>query len=112
MILNLNFTAVAIAALVGTIITVFFAYFPKVRVWFASLVLETQALLKLGLMVVITLAMFGLSFIYPPPYDIQTVLGVIVALILSNQPVASLLPATRDVQEATLKRMTRFLHGQ
>jgi ABC-type dipeptide/oligopeptide/nickel transport system permease subunit len=103
----MDFTAAFIALLVGTLITVFFAYFPGIRVKFALLAMETQSLIKLGIMVVIAGVMFGLSFtsIFPPPLDLPTLLSVIVALILSNQPVASLLPTTRDVRVAILQRI-------
>lgn len=106
--ININFSAVGIAALVGTILTVFFAYFPKVRVWFASLEVEKQSLIRLGLMVVVTLGLYGISFLYPPPYDMGTLLGVILALIVTNQPVAALLPTTKDVRAAIVARVKRF----
>jgi len=105
------FTAAYIAALIGTIMTLFFAYFPKVRVWYASLAVENQSLLSLGLMVVVAGAMFGLSFtsIFPPPLQLPQLLAVIVALILTNKPISQILPAPADVRAATLARTLKFL---
>lgn len=108
--MTIQFTAVFIAALVGTILTVFFAYFPTVRVWFASLAPEKASLLKLGIMVVIAGAMFGLSYtsIFPPPINSLTLLTVLGALIITNQPVADMLPTTKDVRAAILARIKRL----
>jgi ABC-type dipeptide/oligopeptide/nickel transport system permease subunit len=109
----MNFTAAVIAALIGTIMTLFFAYFPIVRVKFASLTLEIQALIKLGLMVVVALIMFGLSFtsIFPPPLTLPELFSVIIALIISNQPVAALLPQLPDVRAAIRLRTEKFMRG-
>jgi hypothetical protein len=106
-----EYSAVVIAAFVGTLFTIFFAYFPRVRVWYASLAVESASLLKLGIMVVIAGALFGLSFIqpgmsaiFPAPLTPLQLGAVVVALIVTNQPVASLLPAPADVRAAILKR--------
>ena len=107
----MDFNAIVIAAFVGTLLTIFFAYFPRVRVWFASLAVEKASLLKLGLMVVVAGTMFGLSFtpLFPPPLTPQNLLGVVIALIVTNQPVASLLPAPFDVRMAIRMRIAKFL---
>ena len=107
----MDFNAIAIAAFVGTLLTVFFAYFPRVRVWFASLAVEKASLLKLGLMVVIAGVMFGLSYtnLFPPPLTPESFLGVVLALIMTNQPVAALLPAPFDVRMAIRTRVSKFL---
>lgn len=104
-----DFTAAVIAALVGTIMTLFFAYFPRVRVWYASMPVENQSLFKLGLMVVTSIAFFVASLfpalgIFPAPLTPLELGSVVVALIVTNAPVASYLPATRDVREAIRKR--------
>jgi hypothetical protein len=53
-------------------------------------------------MVVVAGAIFGLSFttVFPPPLTWEQLLGVVVALILTNEPVAQLLPAPADVRAA------------
>jgi hypothetical protein len=109
----MNFAPAVIAALVGTILTLLFAYFPILRVKFASLMVETQALIKLGVMVVVAGIMFGLSYtsIFPPPLDLPQLVSVIIALILSNQPVAAMLPQLPDVRMAIRLRETRLLRG-
>jgi hypothetical protein len=107
----MSFTAAFIAALVGTVLTVFFAYFPKVRVWYASLPAEYKASLNLGLMVVVAGIIFGLSYttIFPPPLTWTQLLSVVVALILTNQPVAQLLPAPADVTAARKVQLLKLL---
>jgi hypothetical protein len=109
--MNVQFTAVFIVALVGTLMTLFFAYVPNVRVWFALLALEKQALLKLGVSAVIAIVIFGLSYtsIFPPPINAITLLVVLGSLIVTNQPLASLLPATKDVRAAIRVRTKKFM---
>jgi len=112
--MTIDFTAVAIAALAGLIMTLFFAYFPKVRVWFASLEVDKQSLIKLGFMVVIEGVLAGLSFIpgvlfLKPPFTWADGFTVAFALIVTNQPVSSALPVVfKDVRVAIQKRMKRF----
>jgi ABC-type dipeptide/oligopeptide/nickel transport system permease subunit len=103
----MDFTAAAIALFVGTLLSLFFAYFPGIRVKFALLAMETQSLIRLGSMVVIAGIMFGLSYtsILPPPLDLPTLMSVIVALVVANKPVSDLLPSTKDVRVAVLKRL-------
>ena len=109
-----DFSAAVIATLVGVIMTIFFAYFPKVRVWFASLVVETASLLKLGIMVVVALVIYVLSLfpaigLFPAPLTLLQFGAVVIALIITNQPVASALPAPKDVREAMRLRFTEYL---
>jgi hypothetical protein len=107
----MTFTAAFIAALVGTALTVFFAYFPKVRVWYASLAPEYRASLNLGLMVVVAGSIFGLSYttVFPPPLTWTQLLSVVVALILTNEPVAQFLPAPADVTAARKVQLLKLL---
>jgi hypothetical protein len=111
--MEISFTPIAIAALSGTLLTVFFGYFPRIRVWFASLAVEKASLLKLGFMVVIGVVISLLSYygmiVTVPPFSWETALGILIALILSNQPVANMLPAPLDVRTAIQKRESRFL---
>jgi hypothetical protein len=113
--MEIAFTPIAIAALVGTLLTVFFAYFPKIRVWYASLAVETASLLKLGFMLVAEVIISLLSYynviVTVPPFSWETALGMAIALILSNQPVANMLPAPKDVRQAIQKRMVKYLRG-
>lgn len=107
----MSFTAAYIAALVGVVLALFFAYFPKVRVWYASLTVENRSLLSLGLMVVVAGSIFGLSYttVFPPPLTWTQLLSVVVALILTNQPVAQLLPAPADVTAARKVQLLKLL---
>jgi hypothetical protein len=88
--------------------------FPKVRVWFASLVTETASLLKLGIMVVIAAIIYVLSLfpaigLFPEPLTLLQFGAVVIALIITNQPVATSLPAVRDVQDAIRARTNKYL---
>jgi hypothetical protein len=111
--MEISFTPIAIAALSGTLLTVFFSYFPRVRVWFASLAIEKASLLKLGFMVVIGVIISLLSYydviVTVPPFSWETALGILIALILSNQPVANMLPAPLDVRMAVRTREAKFI---
>jgi hypothetical protein len=113
--MEIAFTPIAIAALSGTIITVLLAYFPRIRVWFASLAVETASLIKLGVMVLIGVVVSLLSYygviVTVPPFSWETAVGMAIALILSNQPVANMLPAPLDVRMAIRARTAKFLRG-
>jgi hypothetical protein len=110
--IEIAFTPVFIAGLVGAILTIFFAYFPKVRVWFASLAVEVAAMYKLGMMVIVAIVISLLSYYSViatvPPFSWPTLVAVIIALIITNQPVQALLPETRDVQVARVSREARL----
>lgn len=111
--MEIQFTAVAIAAFAGLFTSLFFAYFPKVRVWFASLEMDKELLIKLGLMICIEGLLAGLSFVpgvlfLKPPFTWQEAFTVAFALIVTNQPVANLLPATKDVKTEIAKRIAKF----
>ena len=113
-----EYSAAVIAMFVGTLLTIFFAYFPRVRVWFASLAVESASLLKLGIMVAIAGVLFGLSFIqpgmsawFPAPLTPLQFGAVVIALIVSNQPIAAILPAPADVRYAIRNRTQKFLRG-
>jgi len=111
-----SFEPATIAALVGTIFTLFFSYFPKVRVWFASLATETASLYKLGIMlatevVVVLLSLYHVIQTVPPleygPNFWFVVISVAGALLLTGQPLQDKLPNPRDVRVAIQKRMAR-----
>lgn len=110
--IQIAFTPVFIAGLVGTLLTIFFAYCPKVRVWFASLAIEIAAIYKLGFMVIVAIVISILSYFSVittvPPFSWQTAIAVIIALIITNQPVQALLPETHDVQFARVSREARL----
>ena len=113
---TIQINPVAITTLVGTLLTIFFAYFPKVRVWYALLEVEKASLLKLGLMLLTEVVVVLLSLYRVIPtepqfvYDASFWFNVIVmagTLILTNQPVQSILPNARDVRIAIQKRLRR-----
>jgi hypothetical protein len=105
------FNPIAIAAAVGAVMAVFFAYFPKVRVWFAALDDDKKALINLGFLllaeVIISLLSYFNIITTVPPFSWQEAIAIAAALIVSNQPVQQLLPPAKDVlkvlQAKTLK---------
>ena len=107
------FNPIAIAAGVGTLTAIFFAYFPKVRVWFASLEQETRSLINLGILllaeVVISLLSYYQVITTVPPFSWEEALAIAGALIVSNQPVQQLLPPTKDVVAALRAHTLKLL---
>lgn len=107
------FTPEVIAATVGLILTLFFSYFPKIRVLYGGLSSSTKSLIMLGLLlvaevVIATLAYYGVIQTDPPIGTGSTFLfrclTVAFSLLVSNQPVYNILPEAGDVREAKLLR--------
>ena len=102
------FTPVGIGAIVGLVLALVFAYFPKLRVWFAALASEKQSYLRLGLLllaeIVISLLSYYQVITTVPPFSFATALNIALALIVANQPTSVLLPETKDVTEARILR--------
>jgi len=113
MVFEFSFNAIAIATLVGTLLALFMAYFPTVRVWFASLDQDKKSLLNLGLLVLAEVAISLLSYYQiiktVPPFSWQGAIAVFAALVVSNQPVQQLLPPTKDVTLALQAKMFKML---
>ena len=107
------FNPLAIAGLVGTLLALFMAYFPTVRVWWASLDQDKKSLINLGFLVVAEVAISLLSYYQVittvPPFSWQEAVAVFAALVVSNQPVQQLLPPTKDVTIALQSKMLRLL---
>jgi hypothetical protein len=115
MVFEFSFNAIAIAGLVGTLLALFFAYFPSVRVWWASLEQDKKSLFNLGFLVLAE-AVIGLLSYYQviktvPPFSWQEAIAVFAALVVSNQPVAQLLPITKDVKAALQAKMLKLLQA-
>ena len=102
-------TPATVAAIVGLIMTILFAYLPGLRVWYAALAVERQALLKLGLLILATvvitiLAIYG-GLPTTQPVTWYTCGSVILMLIITTAPgTQALLPQTRDAKIARLGR--------
>lgn len=109
----IDFTAAAIAALAGLIMSLIFAYLPVVREWYYGLDVDKRALMNLGLGVVVAGILFGLSFVpniglFSGPLTWQELLSVALALILTNKPVTSFLPLPRSVRRIIRIRQENF----
>jgi hypothetical protein len=109
------FNPIAIATGVGAVVAIFFAYFPKVRVWFAGLEQETRSLITLGVLllaeVVISLLSFYQVITTVPPFSWEEAVAIAAALIVSNSPVQQLLPVTKDVKEVLQAKMLKLLRA-
>ena len=104
---NVNFTAEGIAAIGGLILMLVFAYFPKLRVWYGGLQGNVKSLIMLGLLAVVGVAVGLLSHFGVIPSDPVTwekIVGIAVALLISNQPTYTIAPKAKDVIEAKIVR--------
>ena len=103
-----EFTPEVIGGIVGLILTLVFAYFPKLRVWYAGLASEVKSYIMIGLLaatalVVTVLAMSGV-IVTAEPVTWAVFAKVLFAALLANQPAYSILPETGDVKDAKAAR--------
>jgi len=106
--MNINFTPEIIAGIVGVLLTLIFAYFPKLRVAYGGLQSEIKSLIMLGLLaataVVITLLAQGGVITTSEPVTWMLFGKVLFAALIANQPVYTILPKLADVTAAKLNR--------
>jgi len=106
--MEITFTPEAIAALVGFILMIVFAYFPGVRQWYAVLASEVKSYIMLGLLLLAELVISLLAYYQVittvPPFNIMTALQIALALLVSNQPTYRLFPEAADVKALRLAR--------
>ena len=107
------FTPEVIAGIVGVVLTLTFAYFPKLRQAYAGLATEVKSYIMLGLLllaevVICLLAYYGV-IVTVPPFSWGTVLRVAFALIASNQPIYNAIPKAEDVAEIIADRDAKLL---
>ena len=106
--MNVTFTSEGIAAIVGFILMITFAYFPGIRQWYAVLASEVKSYIMIGLLilaeiVICVLAYYGVIYTVPE-FSIGTALQIALYLLVSNQPTYKLLPQAKDVKELVLAR--------
>jgi len=99
-----SFTPEMVTGLIAVILSVVFAYVPKLRVWFAGLESRIKSYIMLGLLIVVSvtvylLADYGIILTYQP-VTIFTLFQVILTAIATNQGTYMILPQTADVIEA------------
>jgi hypothetical protein len=104
-----SFTPESISAFIGVLLSVIFAYVPKLRTWFAALPSKTKSLIMLGLLVltsvvVYVLAVYGIIQTYPEA-NAFTLIQVIFLAIAANQSTYLILPEAGDVVAARQERV-------
>jgi hypothetical protein len=102
------FTPEVLAGITGLLLTLLFAYFPKLRVWYGGLQSEVKSYIMIGLLFITAvgitlLAQSGLIQTAEPVTWLFAAKVFFAALIV-NQPTYMLLPKAVDVKAANLKR--------
>jgi len=95
----------------GVVLSLLFSYIPGLRVWYAGLVSETKQLIMLGLILVISGAVFVLGCngilatnIQCDKSGIVSFVFIVITAIISNQATYSITPQTKDVLVAKQMR--------
>jgi len=99
-----------ISGVVGLILALAFAYFPKLNTWYAGLQTEHKSFIMIGLLLATTVGIAILS-IYkvipaPEPLTWFSVVKVFFAALIVNQPAYVLIPETKSVTAAKEARIT------
>lgn len=100
----MNITSEMLVAVAGVVLSLLFSYIPGLRTWYAGLVSETKRLIMLGLLLVVTAAIFALGCYNLISIDIACnqdgllkLVGLFVAGIVANQGTYLITPQTNDV---------------
>jgi len=105
---QLSFSPEVLAGFVGLLLTLVFAYFPKLRVIYGGLASEAKSGIMLGLLtltaLVITLLAMNQVIVTTEPVTWMLFVKVLFTAIVVNQPAYTLLPVAGDVKEAKLLR--------
>jgi hypothetical protein len=96
-------TPEGVSALVGFILMLVFAYFPGLRTAYGALASEVKSYIMVGLLVASTIIIWVLTLngiiVSPEPVTLNTLLNIIIALLVANQPTYALAPEAKDVTE-------------
>jgi membrane-associated HD superfamily phosphohydrolase len=119
---EVEFSAQAVSAIVGFVISLLFSYFPRLNTAYAGLSTEAKSLIMIGLMVLVTGAIVlldyfdvinaGLTF---DKGGIMQIVMTFIAALMANQATYVASPQTRAVKEARLGKLENFagkLHGE
>jgi hypothetical protein len=110
---TVSFTPEAIAMAVGVILALVFAYFPGLNLWYAALKSEVKSYIMLGLLLIaeaVIVALTHYGIVTPTePITLARILSVAFALLISNQPVYTLIPEVTGVKAARLIRDKELL---
>ena len=95
----------------GVILSLLFSYIPGLRTWYAALITETKQLIMLGLLILVTGAIFALGCydilstgIACDKYGIIALVQMLIVAIVSNQAAYMITPQTNDVLIAKAMR--------
>lgn len=90
-----------ISGVVGLILALAFAYFPKLNTWYAVLQTEIKSLIMIGLLLATTVVITLLTVygVVPTPGPVTwfAVVKVFFAALIVNQPAYVILPETKSV---------------
>jgi hypothetical protein len=104
----INFTPEVIAGFAALLLTLVFAYFPVLRVKFASLTSEVKSGIMLGVFALVSVVTFLLAFygVIPSsqPLTWFDLVKVFVTTIIISQPAYTILPKAYDVKATKLIR--------
>lgn len=88
----------------GVILSLLFSYIPGLRVWFAKLVSETKQLIMLGLLILVTGAIFALGCFGVAEFGVACdkngaieLVWMLIAGVIANQSTYLISPQTNDV---------------
>jgi hypothetical protein len=102
--MNVSFTPETLAGIIGVVFTLLFAYFPKLRTWYAGLTSEVKSGIMLGLLAISALVIFLLAnagvITTNEPVTWELFVKVLFLAIMTNQPTYQLLPQAADVKFA------------
>lgn len=104
----ISFTPEVLGAIVGLVLTLLFAYFPKLRVWYGGLLSEAKSWIMIGLLVVAAavitlLAHYGV-IATAEPITWLSFAKILLAVLIANQPTYQILPLAKDVKAAKFVR--------
>lgn len=93
-----------IVSIAGIVLSLLFSYIPGLRTWYAALVTETKQLIMLGLLIVVTGAIYALGCygvidtgIVCGKDGIVSLVFMLIAGVVSNQATYMITPQTNDV---------------
>lgn len=103
-----QFTSESLALIVGTVVSLVFSYFPGLNTWYAAKEEPVKKLIMIGLMVVVSGAIFGLGcanilnmdgFICAKDSVLQFV-SILIASVIANQGTYKISPQLDKVKAA------------
>lgn len=104
-------TSEMIVGIAGVVLSLLFSYIPGLRVWYAGLASEKKQLLMLGILVVVTGGIFGLSCGNYIPNGVSCdrdgavkLIWMLVLAVTSNQAAYMITPPAADVISAKQAR--------